>query len=93
MGHINRSRLRHAEEITSRVDVEIILADTIRISSDDKVINSARAAIAHHCASNVKIITTKIDVSRRASPFFGAEMTEHVLALTASAGSMHRRRL
>jgi hypothetical protein len=63
-GDINLSRVRHAEEIKDTVDVEIILADTIRITSDDKVINSARAAIAHHGASNVKLVATKIDVSK-----------------------------
>ena len=49
--------------------MEIILADTIRIASDDKVINSARAAIADHGASNVKIVAIKIDVSVWASCF------------------------
>jgi hypothetical protein len=56
------SRVRHAEEIKDSVDVEVILADTIRIASDDMFINSARAAVAHHGASNVKLVTTKIDV-------------------------------
>jgi hypothetical protein len=58
------SRVRHAEEIKDSVDVELILADIIRISSDDKVINTARAAVAHHGPANMKVITTKIDVSR-----------------------------
>ncbi|KAF2126021.1 hypothetical protein P153DRAFT_408019 [Dothidotthia symphoricarpi CBS 119687] len=60
-GDINLSRVRHAEEIKDSVDVEIILADTIRIASDDKVINSVRAAMAHHGASKVKVVATKID--------------------------------
>lgn len=59
--------MRHAEQIKDTVDVEIILADTIRIASDDKVINNTRAAIAHHGESNVKIIATKIDVSIQSS--------------------------
>ncbi|KAE8863540.1 hypothetical protein PTNB73_06747 [Pyrenophora teres f. teres] len=60
-GDINLSRVRHAEQIKDTVDVEVILADTIRMVSDDKVINSTRAAIAHHGPSNVKVVTTKID--------------------------------
>ncbi|KAJ4346030.1 hypothetical protein N0V95_005763 [Ascochyta clinopodiicola] len=60
-GDINLSRARHAEDIKDTVDVEIILADTIRLCSDDKVINSVRAAVAHHGAANVKIVATKID--------------------------------
>ncbi|KAF9691614.1 hypothetical protein EKO04_010401 [Ascochyta lentis] len=60
-GDVNLSRVRHAEEIKDTVDVEIILADTIRIASDDKVISSARAAVAHHGAANVKMVATKID--------------------------------
>ncbi|KAF3036845.1 hypothetical protein E8E12_007724 [Didymella heteroderae] len=57
----SNSRVRHAEEIKDNVDVELILADIIRIHSDDKVINTARAAVAHHGPANVKVITTKID--------------------------------
>ncbi|KAJ4986398.1 hypothetical protein SVAN01_08090 [Stagonosporopsis vannaccii] len=60
-GDSNLSRVRHAEEIKDTVDVEFILADIIRFASEDKVINSARAAIAHHGAANVKLVTTKID--------------------------------
>ncbi|RMZ67957.1 Dynamin GTPase domain [Pyrenophora seminiperda CCB06] len=60
-GDINLSRVQHAEKIKNTVDVEIILADTIRIASDDKVINNTRAAIAHHGPSKVKVIATKID--------------------------------
>lgn len=63
-GDVNLSRVRHAEEIKDTVDVEIILADTIRIASDANVINSARAAVAHHGAANVKLAATKIDVSK-----------------------------
>lgn len=62
-GDLNLSRTRHAEEIKDKADIIIIVADTIRISSDAKVINEVRAAVAHHGAENVKIITTKIDVS------------------------------
>jgi hypothetical protein len=62
-GDVNLSRVRHAEQIKDNVDVEMILADTIRMASDDMVINSARAAVAHHGAGNVKLIATKIDVS------------------------------
>ncbi|KZM22265.1 hypothetical protein ST47_g6610 [Ascochyta rabiei] len=60
-GDANLSRVRHAEDIKDTVDVEIILADTIRMCSDDKVINSVRAAVAHHGPANVKIVATKID--------------------------------
>ncbi|KAH5398437.1 hypothetical protein HBI67_215240 [Parastagonospora nodorum] len=60
-GDVNLSRVRHAEQIKDTVDVEMILADTIRMASDDMVINSARAAVAHHGAGNVKLIATKID--------------------------------
>ncbi|CAN9168334.1 unnamed protein product [Alternaria alternata] len=60
-GDINLSRVRHAEQIEDTVDVEIILADTIRIASDDKVINSTRAAVAHHGPSKVKVVATKVD--------------------------------
>lgn len=45
------------------MEVEIILSDTIRVSTDEKLINRARAAVAHHGAANVKVVTTKIDVS------------------------------
>jgi len=55
--------VRHAEEIKESVDIELILADTIRIASDDAVINYARAAAAVRGATNVKLIATKIDVS------------------------------
>ncbi|KAI1541597.1 hypothetical protein PtrSN001C_004461 [Pyrenophora tritici-repentis] len=60
-GDINLSRVQHAKQIKDTVDVEMILADTIRIASDDKVINSTRAAIAHHGQTNVKVLGTKID--------------------------------
>lgn len=62
-GDINLSRARHAEEMREKVDVEMILADTIRIKTDDAVINSTRAGIISHGAQNVKLIATKIDVS------------------------------
>jgi hypothetical protein len=64
---VNLSRVRHAEQIKDTVDVEIILADTIRIGTDDMVLKSARAAVAHHGAANVKLVATKIDV--RSLPF------------------------
>jgi hypothetical protein len=56
-------RVRHADEVKDRVDVEILLADTIRIASDDVVINNARAAAAIRGAESVKLVATKIDVS------------------------------
>lgn len=45
------------------MDVEILVADTIRIASDDAVINNARAAITLRGAANVRLVATKIDVS------------------------------
>ncbi|KAH6625660.1 hypothetical protein C7974DRAFT_414159 [Boeremia exigua] len=60
-GDLNLSRARHAEEISHNVDAVIILTDTIRITTEDKLINSIRAAVAHHGASKVKIVATKID--------------------------------
>ncbi|KAJ8119004.1 hypothetical protein OPT61_g125 [Boeremia exigua] len=69
-GDSNLARIRHAEEIKDTVDVEFILADIIRFASDDKVINSARAAVAHHGAANVKMVTTKIDA------FSGNELSQ-----------------
>lgn len=57
------SRARHADDVKDSVDVEIILADTIRITTDDVVINTARAGVENHGASNVKVVATKIDVS------------------------------
>jgi hypothetical protein len=62
-GDINLSRVRHAEDIKDSVDVEIILTDTIRIASDDAVINTARSAVALRGAPNVLLVATKIDVS------------------------------
>ncbi|PSN74615.1 hypothetical protein BS50DRAFT_643032 [Corynespora cassiicola Philippines] len=60
-GDINLSRVRHAEQIKDSVDVVIILADTIRIASDDAVINAARSALLHRGADNVRLVATKID--------------------------------
>ncbi|ORY15215.1 hypothetical protein BCR34DRAFT_478262 [Clohesyomyces aquaticus] len=60
-GDTNLFRTRHADEVKSTVDVEFILADTIRIASDDMVINSARQAILMHGSSCVKLVATKID--------------------------------
>jgi hypothetical protein len=39
------------------------LADTIRITTDDLVINHVRAAALNHGMAMVKIVATKIDVS------------------------------
>jgi hypothetical protein len=66
-GDVNLSRVRHAEQIKDTVDVEIILADTVRIASDNLVINAARAAVAHHGAARVKLVATKIDVCHTSS--------------------------
>jgi hypothetical protein len=62
-GDLNQARARHVEEINDEVDVVMILTDTIRITSEDKLVNQIRAAVAHHGASKVKIVATKIDVS------------------------------
>jgi hypothetical protein len=56
-------RARHADAIKDTVDIECILADTIRIATDDLVISKARAAVLTHGAARVKIVATKIDVS------------------------------
>lgn len=61
-GDTNVDRARHADEIKDMVDVEIIVADTIRISTDDIVISNVRAAVLNHGLSNVKLVATKIDV-------------------------------
>lgn len=61
-GDINVLRARHADEVKDIVDVEIILADTIRIATDDLVISNARAAALNHGAAMVKLVATKIDV-------------------------------
>ncbi|KAI4912024.1 hypothetical protein J4E90_006844 [Alternaria incomplexa] len=60
-GDTNLSRTRHAEEIKATVDVEIVLADTIRITTDDTIIQTTRSGILHHGSSNVKVVATKID--------------------------------
>ncbi|KAF2001636.1 hypothetical protein P154DRAFT_596258 [Amniculicola lignicola CBS 123094] len=60
-GDTNLSRIRHTDSIKSSVDIELIVADTIRISSDDDVIGNARSAVLAHGAGNVKLIATKID--------------------------------
>lgn len=62
-GDLNLSRARHVEEINDDVDVVMILTDTIRITSEDQLVKQIRAAVAHHGASKVKIVATKIDVS------------------------------
>jgi hypothetical protein len=56
-------RARHADAVKESVDVEIILADTIRIATDDLVISTARAGVLNHGAAKVKVVATKIDVS------------------------------
>jgi hypothetical protein len=66
-GDVNLSRECHAEQVKNTVDVEIILADTARIASDHLVINAARAAVAHHGATNAKLVATKIDVCRKST--------------------------
>ncbi|CBX97359.1 hypothetical protein LEMA_P104900.1 [Plenodomus lingam JN3] len=60
-GDVNRTRVQHAESIKDIVDVEIIATDTSRISTDKKLIDGARAAVAHHGASGVKVVATRID--------------------------------
>lgn len=62
-GDVNLSRTRHTDEIKDSVDVELILADTIRIATDDTVISNARGAILNHGLASVKLVATKIDVS------------------------------
>ena len=62
-GDTNTSRSRHADDVKDTVDVEVILADTIRIATDDMVINHARAAALNHGMTMVKLVATKIDVS------------------------------
>lgn len=62
-GDINLSRTRHTDQIKDSVDVELIVADTIRIATDEMVISNARGAILNHSAANVKLVATKIDVS------------------------------
>jgi hypothetical protein len=62
-GDTNTSRTRHADDVKDTVDVEVILADTIRITTDDLVINHVRAAALNHGMAMVKIVATKIDVS------------------------------
>ncbi|KAF2638562.1 hypothetical protein P280DRAFT_499892 [Massarina eburnea CBS 473.64] len=60
-GDRNTMRARHAEEVKDTVDSELILADTIRIATDDTVINNAHAAMTLRGAEHVKIVATKID--------------------------------
>jgi hypothetical protein len=48
--------------MNDNVDVVLVLTDTIRITSEDKLVNQIRAAVALHSASKVKIVATKIDV-------------------------------
>lgn len=55
-------RARHIDEIKDMVDVEIVLGDTVRIGTDEKVISAARAGALNHGYSKVKVVTTKIDV-------------------------------
>ncbi|KAH7115028.1 hypothetical protein B0J11DRAFT_594182 [Dendryphion nanum] len=61
-GDVNVFRTRHSDEIKDTVDVELIVADTIRIATDDAVISSARSAMMNHGASGVKLVATKTDV-------------------------------
>ncbi|KAF2996034.1 hypothetical protein E8E13_002622 [Curvularia kusanoi] len=60
-GDLNLSRARHVEKINDNVDVVIVLTDTIRITSEDKLVNTIRQAVSRHGASKVKIVATKID--------------------------------
>lgn len=62
-GGLNLSRARHVEAINDDVDVVMILTDTVGIASDDRLVAHIQAAVAHHGASKVKIVATKIDVS------------------------------
>lgn len=62
-GDSNVTRARHAEEVAKSVDVLLLLVDTIRVTTDDDLIKRARGAMDTHGVENVKIITTKIDVS------------------------------
>lgn len=57
------SRVRHIDEVKDTVDVELVLGDTVRIGTDKSVINAARSGAHNHGYSNVKVVTTKIDVS------------------------------
>ncbi|KAF2678130.1 hypothetical protein K458DRAFT_446566 [Lentithecium fluviatile CBS 122367] len=52
--------VRHAKEVKV-FDVELIFGDTIRIASNDSVINNARAAATVRGATSVKLVATKID--------------------------------
>lgn len=61
-GDINTMRARHADEVKDQVDVEIILAPTSRIATEDLVISNVRAAALNHGAARVKLVATKIDV-------------------------------
>jgi hypothetical protein len=67
-GDTSVMRARHADEVKDTVLVEIIVADTIRISTDDMVINTVRGAALNHSPAQVKLVATKIDVSLLASP-------------------------
>ncbi|KAF2650093.1 hypothetical protein K491DRAFT_761961 [Lophiostoma macrostomum CBS 122681] len=60
-GDINAARTRYADQIKDTVDVEMILGDTIRIATDDMVINNARSAAINHGMGHVKLVATKID--------------------------------
>lgn len=56
-------RARHADEVKDGVDVEIILAPSDRIGTNDTLISSTRAGVLNHGPANVKVIATKTDVS------------------------------
>ena len=56
-------RARLADEVKDTVDLEIILADTMRIGTDDALISKVRSGVLNHGASKVKVLATKIDVS------------------------------
>jgi hypothetical protein len=62
-GDINLAKSRHADEIKDSADLEIILADTMRIATEATTIDSIRAALQNRGAHNVLITTTKTDVS------------------------------
>jgi hypothetical protein len=62
-GDTNSTRTRHADEIKDSVDVLIVLADTIRITTDDSFISKVRGGILTHGVDRVKLVATKIDVS------------------------------
>ncbi|KAF2015535.1 hypothetical protein BU24DRAFT_480282 [Aaosphaeria arxii CBS 175.79] len=60
-GDRNALKERHADEVRSAVDLEIILVDTIRITTEDSAINKIRAALHGRGAEGVIIAATKVD--------------------------------